>query len=128
MKLQMNKERLLLHKYLLRWQFLLKLASICWFHYSLHDSAYLKTIYINRASGYMPNSLAKMVKDLLAMQKTQVHPWVQRTPWRREWQSTPVFLPGEFHGQRSLAGDSPWGHKESETTEWQRYTWGSEIW
>ena len=32
-------------------------------------------------------------------------------PWRRKWQPTPVFLPGEFHGQRSLAGYSPWGHK-----------------
>ena len=35
----------------------------------------------------------------------------------KAWQSTPVFLPGEFHGQRSLAGYSPWGHKESDTTE-----------
>ena len=37
--------------------------------------------------------------------------------WRRKWQPTPVFLPGEFHGQRSLVGCSPWGHKESDTTE-----------
>ena len=34
-----------------------------------------------------------------------------------EWQPTPVFLPGESHGQRSLAGHGPWGHKESDTTE-----------
>ena len=33
------------------------------------------------------------------------------SPWRRKWQSTPVFLPGKFHGQRSLVGDSLWGHK-----------------
>ena len=39
-------------------------------------------------------------------------------PWRREWQLTPVFLPGEFHGQRSLARCSPRGHKEWRTTEW----------
>ena len=39
-------------------------------------------------------------------------------PWRREWQPTPVFLPGEFHGQRSLVGYSLWGHRESDTTEW----------
>ena len=45
------------------------------------------------------------------------NPWVKKTPWRREWQPTPVFLPGKFHGQRSLAGYSPWGHKESDTTE-----------
>ena len=38
-------------------------------------------------------------------------------PWRREWQPTPVFLPGESHGQRSLVGYSPWGCKESDTTE-----------
>ena len=44
-------------------------------------------------------------------------PWVGKIPWRRAWQPTPVFLPGESHGQRSLAGYSPWGHKESDTTE-----------
>ena len=40
-----------------------------------------------------------------------------RTPWRRKWKPTPVFLPGKFHGQRSLEGYSPWGHKVSDTTE-----------
>ena len=44
-------------------------------------------------------------------------PWVRKIPWRREWQPTPVFLPGEFHGQKSLEGYSPWGHKESDTKE-----------
>ena len=38
-------------------------------------------------------------------------------PWRKAWQPTPVFLPGESHGQRSLAGYSPWSHKELDTTE-----------
>ena len=38
--------------------------------------------------------------------------------WRRKWQPTPVFLPGKSHGQRSLVGYSPWGCKESDTTEW----------
>jgi len=38
-------------------------------------------------------------------------------PWRRKWQPTPVFLPGEFNGQRSLAGYSPWGRKDWDTTE-----------
>ena len=36
-------------------------------------------------------------------------PWVGKMPWRREWLPTPVFLPGEFHGWRSLVGYSPWG-------------------
>ena len=44
-------------------------------------------------------------------------PWVRKIPWRREWQTTPVFLPGEFHGQRSLESYSSWGHKELNTTE-----------
>ena len=43
--------------------------------------------------------------------------WVRKLPWRREWLSSLIFLPGLFHGQRSLAGYSPWGHKESNTTE-----------
>ena len=41
----------------------------------------------------------------------------QEDPWRRAWQPTLVFLPGEFHGQRSLVGSSPWGHKELDMTE-----------
>ena len=45
--------------------------------------------------------------------------WVGKTPWRREWHPTPVFLPREFHGQRSLAGYSPQGCKESDTAEWE---------
>ena len=44
-------------------------------------------------------------------------PWVGKIPWRRKWQPTPVFLPGESHGQRTLLGYSPWGRKESDTTE-----------
>ena len=43
--------------------------------------------------------------------------WVKKTPWSRNWQPTPVFLPGESHGQRSLGGYSPWGRRESNTTE-----------
>ena len=44
-------------------------------------------------------------------------PWAGKIPWRRKWQPTPVFMPGESHGQKSLAGYSPWGCKESDTTE-----------
>ena len=45
-------------------------------------------------------------------------PWVRKIPCRRKWQPTPVFLPREFHGQRILAGYSPWGHKEEDTTKY----------
>ena len=44
-------------------------------------------------------------------------PWIGKIPWRREWLPTPVFLPGEFHGQRSLVGYSSWCRKESDKTE-----------
>ena len=45
------------------------------------------------------------------------NPWVRKIPWKREWQATPVFFPGKFHRQRSLAGYSPWGSKESDIAE-----------
>ena len=44
-------------------------------------------------------------------------PWVEKIPWRRKWQPTPVFLPGESHGQRSLDGCSPCSCEESDMTE-----------
>ena len=44
-------------------------------------------------------------------------PWVGKIPCRREWQPTPAFWPVESHGQRSLVGYSPWGRRESDTTE-----------
>ena len=44
-------------------------------------------------------------------------PWVGEIPWRRECQPTPIFLPGEFHGQRNLVGYIPWGCKESDATD-----------
>ena len=47
----------------------------------------------------------------------EFNPWMRKIPWRRKRQPTPVFSPGEFHGQSSLAGYNPWGRKESDTTE-----------
>ena len=44
-------------------------------------------------------------------------PWVRKIPWGRKWQPTPVFLPGKSHEQKKLVGYSPWGWKESDTTE-----------
>ena len=43
--------------------------------------------------------------------------WVWNIAWRRKWQPTPVFLTGKFHGERSLAVCSPWGHKGSNSSE-----------
>ena len=48
-------------------------------------------------------------------------PWIRKIPWRRKWQPPPIFLPRKFHGQRSLGGHSPWGHKGLDPTEHTRY-------
>ena len=53
----------------------------------------------------------------LPLQETYFDPWVRNIPWRRAWQPTSVFLPGESHGQRNLVGYSPQGRKESDTIE-----------
>ena len=58
-----------------------------------------------------------MVKNLPQCGRPRFNPWVWNIPWKREWQPTLIFLPGDFHGQRSLAGYGPWGQKESDTTE-----------
>ena len=51
------------------------------------------------------------------MQETQVQSLVGKIPWRREWQPTAVFLPGEFHGRKSLVGYSLWSRKQLDMTE-----------
>ena len=57
--------------------------------------------------------MAQMEKNLPAV----FDPWVGKMSRRRKWQATPVLLPGEFHGQRSLVGYSKWDRKESDMTE-----------
>ena len=52
--------------------------------------------------------IAQLVKNPPAMWESGFDPWVGEIPWRRERLPTPVLLPGEFHGQRSLTGYSPW--------------------
>ena len=69
--------------------------------------------------------IAQMVKNLPAMQETRVQSLGRKIPWRREWQPTPVCMPGESDGQKSLAGYSPWGRKESDTSEWLTLDWGT---
>ena len=61
--------------------------------------------------------VAQPGKNLPSMLETGFDPWVENIPWRRKWQPTPVFLPEESNGQKNLAGYSPWGRKESDTTE-----------
>ena len=61
--------------------------------------------------------VANTVKNLPVMPETRGRSLGQEDPWRRKWQPTPVFLPGESHEQRNLVGYSPWGCKKSDKTE-----------
>ena len=61
--------------------------------------------------------VAQLVKSPPTMWETWVRSLIRKMLWRRKWQPTPVLLPGKSHGQRSLVGYSPWGHKESDMTE-----------
>ena len=79
---------------------------------------------IQRYDGNLISGSSAFSKTSLNIWKLTVHVLLKPVsrqfksrPWRREWPPTPVFLPGEFHGQRSLVHYSLWGHKESYTTE-----------
>ena len=68
----------------------------------------------------MASSIAQPLRIYLQCRKHRrrgFDPWVRKIPWRRKWQPTPEFLSGKSREQRSLAGYSPCGHKESDTTE-----------
>ena len=61
--------------------------------------------------------VAQTVKNLPKCRRPRFDPLVGKVLWRREWQPTPVFLPGEAHEQRSLASYGSWGRKGLDTTE-----------
>ena len=65
--------------------------------------------------GFPPGSDGK---ESTHMGRPGFNPWVRKIAWRREWQPTPVFLPGKSHEERSLVGYSPQGRKELDTTQW----------
>ena len=67
--------------------------------------------------GFPSGSVVKNPPAVQETQETQVHYPGWEITWRRKWQPTPVLLSGESHGQRSVVGYSPWGHKESDMTE-----------
>ena len=69
------------------------------------------------ATSIRTSPVVQAVKNLPAGRRHGFHPWVRKIPWRRAWHPTPVFLPGESHGQRGLVDHSPWGHEESHSLE-----------
>ena len=91
----------------------MSLFVFCWLTSTLHERGHRqRQIYIK----LWTSLVAQMVKNMPAMLETWVFdPWVEKTPWRREWQPTAVFLPVKSRGQRSLAGYSPWHCKEFST-------------
>ena len=76
--------------------------------------------------------MAQLVKNPLAnagaAREVGLVPGPGRPPWKRKWQPTPIFFLGKSHGQRSLAGYSPWGRKKSDMPERARKQQGREIW
>ena len=76
-------------------------------------------VCLNCSKIYIPRTslVAQAVKNLSAMKETRVLSFVQEDPWKKEWQPISVFLPGEFHRQRILAGYSLLDHKLSDMTE-----------
>ena len=68
--------------------------------------------------GFLGISVVKNPPAMQEMQDTWVRSLSREDPWRKMWLPTPIFLSGEFNGQRSLTDYSPWGYQESDTTEW----------
>ena len=77
---------------------------------NLDSPLYRKLTITPRNVGFL--RWLKQQRICLQCRRPGFNPWVGKILRKRECQPTPVFLPGEFHGQRSLAGYSPWGHKE----------------
>ena len=88
---------------------------VCSVHSIMHEGL-PELLFVNMIFIWPP-LVAQTLKNLLQCRRPGFDSWVRKIPWRRIWQPTPVFLPEESHGQRSLAGYSPRGRKESDTTE-----------
>ena len=85
--------------------------AIIWFYYISTNTDYTAIIGLLRwHSGKESTCQCRRCK------RCEFNPWVRKIPWRRKWQPIPVFLSGKSHGQRSLAGYNPCGHKESDMT------------
>ena len=92
-------------------------STCCWTYMYMSSSMYVLNVCVPPKI-YRASLVAQMVKESSCNSgDSGLIPGWGRSPWRRQWQSTPAFLPREFHGQKSLAGYSPWDHTESDTTE-----------
>ena len=73
------------------------------------DSSFIFSLWLPHPKACWHRGFTK--KPTCQCRRCGFNPWVRKTPWRRKWQPTQVFLPGNSQGQRSLVGNSPWGHK-----------------
>ena len=90
------------------------ICCCCLFLFLLLDSSFLYLLLEYSWFTGLPRwlSVGKSICQCRRHGICRLDTWVRNIPWRREWQPAPVFFPEESHGQRSLAGYSPWGHKE----------------
>ena len=79
-------------------------------------------LFLPICRGFCSGSAVKNRLQYRSLRRHGLDPWVGKIPWRRAWQPTPVFLPGESHGQWSLVGYSPWGGKGLDMTEATSHT------
>ena len=91
----------------------MSLLGIFLFYFSISISSLILLTYSNKRV----SQVVQWERFCLQCRRHKFDPWVGKIPWSRKWQLTSVFLPGKFHGERSLAGYSSWGHKESDMTE-----------
>ena len=83
-------------------------------HTTHHDIIYHKLHLLQMMVTYTIRGLPRWHQQLriyLQCRRPGFNRWVRKIPWRREWQLTPIFLPGKLQGQRSLSGCSLWGLK-----------------
>ena len=93
------------------------LSSECWgYQHSVHRCPLCSLVEQPHCFKYHP-VIIHLHTVHLQWRRHEFNPWVGKIPWRREWQPTPVFLPEESHGQRSLPGYSSWGHLKLDMTK-----------
>ena len=107
------------------WDYLLRLHNLLIIIYFTHKTSISEhkkrcLWYVNSQynfSTYVSYTWVPLLRILLLSRRHRFNSGIRKIPWRRKWKLTPVFLPGESHGQRSLTGYSLWFHKESDMAE-----------
>ena len=118
--------------YLNSFSFLNKIFIISWIVFAANScikvliTNTLKCVLIWKWGGFPGDSEGK-ASVCLQFRRPGFDPPVGKIPWRRKWQPTPLLLPGEFHGQRSLVGYSLWDRRETHRTEQLHFSFGNRV-